>query len=319
MTTDNYYRKLLIIFIATVVAVVGIALFAPVNPEPDRVTVEVSPLPPAEVEPTHTTETLPGDVSHAHDRTHGDPVDPAATDGPVDPSAADHGEHHWGTRVLTFVDYTGGKHAEDLAAAVSMWNGVRADVRLEARSGGEVRYDCGTAGTAANAIPVCLANTDDYLGWASWGPVPGHIERAAIQVQATIAPEDAAKTVAHEVGHVVAFARHGGGCVMEQTRTTRCDQPSDADRSELARLYNHCAPGDCLAPPAITTTTASPPAPPPTTTVPRETSRPADPNLAGCRRLHASLHTDAQPAARRGVSVRALNDLNRQLHTAGCR
>ncbi len=306
-------RNLALAVAALVAAIVGAFALGNATSR-DTVTVEVSPLPPAEIEPTHTTETLPGDVAHAHDRTHVDPVDPAATDGPVDPSAADHGEHHWARRVLTFVDYTGGKHADDLAAAVSMWNGVRADVRLEARSGGEVRYDCGTAGTSANAIPVCLANTDDYLGWASWGPVPGHIERAAIQIQATIASEDASKTVAHEVGHVVAFARHGGGCVMEQTRTTRCAQPSDADRSELARLYNHCAPDDCLAP-ATTTTTTAPPAPTTTITAPR----PADPNLAGCRRLHASLHAEAQAAANRRVSVRVLNDLNRQLHTAGCR
>ncbi len=225
-------------------------------------------LPEAQAEPPHTTENEPGDVSEK-----------------------DHGDHHWADRTLTFIDYTGDKYAPALARAAKLWNDVSANVRLVAVDGGEVRRDCGTSGTTGDTIPVCLFSpTDNTVGYASWGfDGSGHTVRGAINIKDGISQEQAARTVPHEVGHIIAF-RHGGGCIMEQSGTVsfECGVPSDQDKSELRSIYNHAATGDVFS------------------------------DVDQCKTLHIGLHETAQGVVNKGVTVSAVNTLNEQLHNAGC-
>ncbi len=277
-------------------------------------------LPPAPVEPPHTTENEPGDVTDK-----------------------DHSDHHWNDRTLTFIDYTGDKYAAGLAQAVKLWNDVSANVRLVAVDGGEVRRDCGTSGTTGDTIPVCLFSpSDNTVGYASWGfDSSGHTIRGAINIKDGISQEQAARTVPHEVGHIAAF-RHGGGCIMEQSGQISfdCGVPSDQDKSELRSIYNHSATGDVFSDPdqcktlhiglhetaggannkGVSSTSLNELNNQLHNAGCRTTVPPADTlsDLEQCRKLHLFLHDRGPASFRQGVSDTSLNELNNQLHNAGC-
>ncbi len=342
--------------IAAAVAAVGLALGGYVvgaedkdsdpAPEADLPLVEVD-LPDAEVEPPPATENVPGDVVHAHD--HADlpeaEAEPPYTkeNEPGDVTERDHSDHHWNDRTLTFIDYTGGKYAAGLARAAKLWNDVSANVRLVAVDGGEVRRDCGTSGTTGDTIPVCLFNpTDGTVGYASWGfDNNGHTIRGAVNIKDGISQDQAARTVPHEVGHIAAF-RHGGGCIMEQSGQISydCGKPSDQDKSELRSVYNHAATGDVFSDldqcktlhitlhetaqgaynrgvsnsSVVAVNEQLHNAGCGTPLLPADTTS----DLEQCRKLHLFLHDRAQASIRQGVSLTPVQELNTQLHNAGC-